>query len=111
MYLNFVLFLLSTSPTSIPPGLISEFWVRPLEQITWQYPKMALGKISFLEEEESPAQLDLCRPEEKELGLKMGPSDCEMFVGSLSANTTTPLKGQGFPAGSRPLRLTIPARI
>lgn len=72
MYLNFVLFLLSTSPTSIPPGLTSDFWVRPLEQITWQNPKMALGKISFLEEEESPAQLDLCRPEEKELGAENG---------------------------------------
>lgn len=58
-----------------------------------------------------PVQLDLCRPQEKELGLVGRPSGDESFGGSLSASRTALLKDGGIPALSRPLGLTMLARI
>lgn len=57
---------------------------------------MDLGKTSFLEEIGNPAQLDLCRPQEKELGAGSGLYDGKMFNGGLNANTTTSVKVWDF---------------
>lgn len=104
--------LSSPPPDKTPPELILDSWVGLLEPITWLRPLSDLDTTSFLQRQADGPQLArLVQAIGEGLGLVVRLPDELMFGRNLSVNTTATLKSWDIPAGSRPLKLTMLARI